>query len=90
MSGDDVVLAAFIVCAIGGGALWMRLVRRHAAGPRRVPALLVAANLSLLGALAGLLLSGAEVYFRFVYDRTDAFGLMKTTEAIAAFLRGGG
>jgi lysophospholipase L1-like esterase len=40
---------------------------------------LVAGNLLVLCLLLSLLLLGGEIYYRYIYDTTDSFGLTKTT-----------
>lgn len=81
MSAEDAILAAFsalVVASAAGLAGFVRHRRRRGAGRRATLPQLVAANTLGVGLAAGLVLFGGEVYYRFVVDATDSFGLSKT------------
>ncbi|GAB5441707.1 MAG: hypothetical protein Fues2KO_20560 [Fuerstiella sp.] len=57
---------------------FVRQARRSTPIGRRV---LIKGNVSVLLLFVSLLILGGEIYFRFIYDATDSFGISKTTEA---------
>ena len=58
---------------------FFRLFRQHRRTSRRA-ARLVAGNLLVLLFIGSICLLGGEIYYRFLYDTTDSFGLTKTTK----------
>lgn len=77
--GENLVLTIFTVvppCLAWGLQLFFRKHRLHNRGG--IPSLL-AGNALVFVFLSSILILCGEVYFRFVYDSTESFGLMKTT-----------
>lgn len=77
---DSLVLIALVASALACGALAVRFLRRVrrerlARTWRRV----LVGNLLVLAALLSFLLLGGELYYRYIYDTTEAFGLSRTT-----------
>jgi lysophospholipase L1-like esterase len=75
---ENTLLVAFLLLPhlTGGGAWWFFRWRR---GRQRTLAALIAGNGLILMFLVSLMVVGGEIYFRFVFDETDSFGLTKTT-----------
>lgn len=77
--GENIVLAIFLtlpLLLLGGLLLFFRKHRLHKRGGFR---LLLAGNLLVFFFLCSLVLLFGEIYFRFIHDSTESFGLMKTT-----------
>jgi len=81
MQPEDVVLIVFGGLALAAGAALAIFVRRARSSPepRRWTRLLAGNLLSLL-CLGSLALLGGELYYRFVYDATDALSLTKVSQ----------
>lgn len=73
MNPSNLVLLLFGVVAIVMGTLtWLATVLYRRTKRARALAL-VAGNLAILATIVGVLLFGAELYYRFVFDDTDGF-----------------
>ncbi len=82
MFAENAILAAFIMLPLL--LLWglVKFFRGGKSGKESGGTLrVIAGNLLILVFLFSLLLLGGEVYYRFIYDTTDSFGLTKTTQA---------
>lgn len=80
MTAEDLVLLAMTVAVVAFAGLAWWLVARLRAGshePTMAAKLLLSATATVLCVATVLL--GLEVFFRFSYDQTDAFSLMKTS-----------
>ena len=82
MSEENTVLTIFIVAAVVmtvvAGLFFVRF-RQHRRANRRALRL-IAGNLVILLLLGSFAVLGGEIYYRFLYDTTDSFGLTKTTQ----------
>lgn len=79
--GEQAALALFALAPVGCLAALLVLARRIKTG--RLAAnwrTVLVVNLVLLVGLCSLLLLGGEIYYRFVYDTTDALGYTKVSE----------
>ena len=83
MDGETIALGAFVAAPVVTGLAaraYLRRVRAAAGGGRPRRAQLVAGNLLVLAFLVCLLALAGECWLRFVYDATDSFGLLRTTD----------
>ena len=83
MTEENFILIAFIATPLLSGYalfLFFSRFRQHKRTNHRLLRL-VAGNALLLVFLCSLLALGGEIRFRFFYDTTDSFGLMKTTRS---------
>jgi len=77
---EDAILAGMVLCTAAAACVALvALARWRSAGEAAgiAPKVAFSAGVTLLLASSALL--GAEVYFRFVHDATDSFGITKTT-----------
>ena len=83
MTNENIVIAIFVgallASALGVYLFFVRMAY-HRGTARGAIRLIVGNALILLVALS-LVLVGGEIYFRFIYDGTDAFGLAKVNQA---------
>ena len=78
---ENLVLAAFTLLPVLLAAAvfaWFRVLKQHRRTTWRA-ARLLAGNLLVLLLAGSVCLFGGEIYYRFLYDTTDSFGLTKTT-----------
>jgi lysophospholipase L1-like esterase len=75
----NLVLAIFALLPLLAGAALVRFFQRRSGAGRPPASELVAGNALVLLWLLSLALLGGELYYRFVYDTTDAFGLARVT-----------
>ncbi len=80
MAAEDVAPAVFLAATIGAAAAARAFLRRVRAKGRRSARDLVVGNLLVLAFLASLASLVGECWFRFAYDATDSFGLLRTTD----------
>ena len=81
MQPENILLTAFGALAIAAIASLAMFLRRVRTSPgRRRWSRILAGNLLSLLALGSLALFGGEVYYRFVYDATDAFSQSKVSK----------
>ncbi len=81
MSAENLILGVFAFLPVMLVVLLVFAVRRFQ--PRRKASRMVQlllGNTLVLLFLGSLMLLGGEIYYRFIYDTTDSFGLMKTTQ----------
>ena len=78
MSGDDVVLVGFAIASVASAVAFRRHARRHRGESVPTRALVAGNALAAAALVFGLLFVG-EVYWRFVFDSTDSFGLTKVS-----------
>jgi hypothetical protein len=78
---EDAILMAFIAlpaALFAALVLFHRFRRRHPR-LREGPGRLMVGNLLFLAALLSVLLPGGEIYFRFLHDSTDSFGVTRVS-----------
>ncbi len=83
MPGENVVLIVFAVLPVAIAAvLWwfFRRLRRRNDGARPTRSQLVTGNALVLVFLLTLGVLAGECYFRFIFDSTDTFGLLRTSD----------
>ena len=81
MQPEDIVLIEFGALSLAAGASIAMFVRHaRAAADRRRWTWLLAGNLLALLCLGSWTLFGGELYYRFVYDTTDALSLTKVSQ----------
>lgn len=81
MQPEDILLTAFGALSVAAGASLVLFVRRaRSSRDRRRWTRLLAGNLLSLLFLCSLTLFGGELYYRFVYDTTDALSLTKVSQ----------
>ncbi len=79
--GDNLTLALFcLLPAVCGAGLWRLACRLRRPGTVTRWTHLLYGNLLLAGLLLGLLLVGAEVYYRFIFDTTDSLMFTKVSQ----------
>ena len=78
MRNSDLVLLVFVLLAVVCLISFV-LVLRHGRRRGAPPAALVAGNLLLLAGLLAVLATIGEIYYRFLYDRTDAYHVSLTS-----------
>lgn len=81
VSHENAILALFTLLPPVFACLLFALVRanRRPADAPTPPLVLIGANVLGAALCVALLALGGEIYFRFFYDSTDAFGVTKTT-----------
>ncbi len=77
-SAENIILGLFALLPVVIGLLAIRFFRRADTERATVGAMLLGNGLILAGMVSVALLGG-ELYYRFVYDTTDSFGLRKTS-----------
>ena len=79
-AADDFVLVLFIGLACASlWATWWFFARKKLHRQRSVFRVIVG-NLLMLSVIICVFLSGGEIYYRFVYDSTESFGLSRVTQ----------
>ena len=78
--GENAALISFLLASVGSGlSLWV-CFRKFRVHRKKTILRLVLGNLLVFAFLCVLGLLAGEIYFRFIYDTTDSFGLTKTTQ----------
>ncbi len=77
--GENIVLGTFTTFPLLLGWGLLLFFRKHRLHKRGGLLLLLAGNALVFTFLCSLAIFSGEVYFRFVYDSTESFGLSKTT-----------
>jgi len=81
MSPENIVLVVFVVLPLVFVAVlvWFFRAQKNRSQQSKRWLRLVAGNVLVLCLLLSLVLLGGELYYRYIYDTTDSFGLTKTT-----------
>ncbi len=82
MTGDDVILICFLLLLIAStaGVILFFAIHKQHRKPVRRRLRLIAGNALVLLLIGSVTLMGGEIYYRFFYDRTDAFGMTKVNQ----------
>ena len=77
--GENIILAVVLVLPLILVCGLLLFFRKHQLHKRGGFVLLAAGNTLVFTFLCSLVIVGGEIYYRFIYDSTESFGLTKTT-----------